>query len=118
MTLEQMINEQQMLLNEARTQGRSLTAEEQARFDSLQRSIDAARAAAPSGGNGTGSEVSDSVGTCSSYSSAIKTGENSAKTAGKKENVQGWRYRKLPRWNVLLFKLPRRKRIHGQCWSG
>ena len=56
MTLEQMINEQQMLLNAARTQGRSLTAEEQARFDSLQRSIDAARAAAPSGGNGTGSE--------------------------------------------------------------
>ena len=37
MTLEQMINEQQMLLNAARTQGRSLTAEEQARFDSLQR---------------------------------------------------------------------------------
>ena len=56
MTLEQMINEQQMLLSTARTQGRSLTAEEQARFDSLQRSIDAARAAAPSGGNGTGSE--------------------------------------------------------------
>lgn len=56
MTLEQMINEQQMLLNAARTQGRSLTAEEQARFDSLQRSIDAARAASPSGGNGTGSE--------------------------------------------------------------
>lgn len=56
MTLEQMINEQQMLLNAARTQGRSLTAEEQARFNSLQRSIDAARAAAPSGGNGIGSE--------------------------------------------------------------
>lgn len=56
MTLEQMINEQQMLLNAARTQGRSLTAEEQARFDSLQRSIDAARATSPSGGNGTGSE--------------------------------------------------------------
>lgn len=46
MTLEQMITEQQMLLNTARTQGRSLTADEQARFDSLQRSIDAARVAA------------------------------------------------------------------------
>lgn len=56
MTLEQMINEQQMLLNTARTQGRSLTAEEQARWDSLQRSIDAARAAAPNNGNRTGSE--------------------------------------------------------------
>lgn len=54
MTIEQMINEQQMLLNTARTQGRSLTAEEQARFDSLQRSIDAARAAAPGNGNGAG----------------------------------------------------------------
>lgn len=55
MTLEQMISEQQMLLNTARTQGRSLTAEEQARFDSLQRSIDAARAAAGSmNGNTSG----------------------------------------------------------------
>ena len=48
MTLEQMINEQQMLLNTARTQGRELTADEQARFNSLQRSIDAAKSAAGS----------------------------------------------------------------------
>lgn len=45
MTLEQMINEQQMIVNGAKAQGRSLTADEQNRFDSLQRSIDAARAA-------------------------------------------------------------------------
>ena len=48
MTLEQMINEQQMLLNTAKTQGRELTADEQARFNSLQRSIDAAKSAAGS----------------------------------------------------------------------
>lgn len=53
MTLEQMIAEQQMLLNTARTQGRSLTADEQARFDSLQRSIDAARVAASNANGNT-----------------------------------------------------------------
>lgn len=52
MNLKQMIQRQQELLNTARAAQRELTAEEQAEFDSLQRSIDAARAAA----SGTGAE--------------------------------------------------------------
>ena len=47
MNLEQMIQRQQELLNAARAAQRELTADEQAEFDSLQRSIDALR-----GGNG------------------------------------------------------------------
>ena len=46
MNLEQMIQRQQELLNAARAAQRELTAEEQTEFDSLQRSIDALRAAA------------------------------------------------------------------------
>lgn len=49
MNLEQMIQRQQELLNAARAAQRELTADEQAEFDSLQRSIDAIRA---TGGNG------------------------------------------------------------------
>lgn len=49
MNLEQMIQRQQELLNAARAAQRELTADEQAEFDSLQRSIDALR-----GGNGGG----------------------------------------------------------------
>ena len=49
MNLEQMIQRQQELLNAARAAQRELTAEEQAEFDSLQRSIDAIRSA---GGEG------------------------------------------------------------------
>ena len=45
MTIEQMIARQQELLNAARSAGRNMTREEAAEFDSLQRSIDAARAA-------------------------------------------------------------------------
>ncbi len=45
MNLKQMIQRQQELLNTARAAQRELTAEEQAEFDSLQRSIDAIRAA-------------------------------------------------------------------------
>ena len=41
MNREQMIQRQQELLNTARAAQRELTAEEQAEFDSLQRSIDA-----------------------------------------------------------------------------
>lgn len=50
MNLKQMIQRQQELLNTARAAQRELTAEEQAEFDSLQRSIDAARAATPGAG--------------------------------------------------------------------
>lgn len=45
MTIEQMIARQQELLNAARSAGRNMTREEAAEFNSLQRSIDAARAA-------------------------------------------------------------------------
>lgn len=45
MNLEKMIQRQQELLNAARAAQRELTAEEQAEFDSLQRNIDAIRAA-------------------------------------------------------------------------
>lgn len=45
MNLKQMIQRQQELLNTARAAQRELTADEQAEFDSLQRSIDAIRAA-------------------------------------------------------------------------
>ena len=45
MTIKQMIARQQELLNAARSAGRNMTREEAAEFDSLQRSIDAARAA-------------------------------------------------------------------------
>ena len=45
MTIEQMIARQQELLNAARSAGRNMTREEAAEFDSLQRSIDAARVA-------------------------------------------------------------------------
>ena len=47
MNREQMIQRQQELLNLARAEQRELTAEEQAEFDSLQRSIDALGAPAP-----------------------------------------------------------------------
>lgn len=47
MNREQMIQRQQELLNTARAAQRELTAEEQAEFDSLQRSIDALGAPAP-----------------------------------------------------------------------
>lgn len=47
MNLKQMIQRQQELLNLAKAEKRELTAEEQKEFDSLQASIDAARAAAP-----------------------------------------------------------------------
>ena len=50
MNLKQMIQRQQELLNAARAAQRELTADEQAEFDSLQRSIDAIRAT--TGGNG------------------------------------------------------------------
>nr|WP_325300188.1 hypothetical protein [uncultured Dysosmobacter sp.] len=56
MNLRQMIERQQQILDAARTAGRGMTAEEIAEFESLQRSIDAARAAGssgtPDGGNG------------------------------------------------------------------
>ena len=47
MNLKEMIARQQALLDGAKAEGRELTAEEKAEFDSLQRSIDAARAAQP-----------------------------------------------------------------------
>lgn len=47
MNLKEMIARQQALLDGAKAEGRELTAEEKAEFDSLQRSIDAARAAKP-----------------------------------------------------------------------
>ena len=47
MNLKEMIARQQSLLDGAKAEGRELTAEERAEFDSLQRSIDAARAAKP-----------------------------------------------------------------------
>lgn len=50
MNLKQMIQRQQELLNAARAAQRELTADEQAEFDSLQRSIDALRAS--NGGDG------------------------------------------------------------------
>lgn len=50
MNLKQMIQRQQELLNTAKAAGRELTAEEQAEFDSLQRSIDAARVAGSAAG--------------------------------------------------------------------
>lgn len=49
MNLRQMIQRQQELLNTARAAQRELTAEEQAEFDSLQRSIEALAAAAETG---------------------------------------------------------------------
>lgn len=60
MTIREMIERQQQLINAARTAGRDMTAEEAAEFERLQRSIDAARAAAHgSGGNaGQGSSAS------------------------------------------------------------
>lgn len=45
MTIEQMIARQQEIVNAARAAGRNMTREESAEFESLQRSIDAARAA-------------------------------------------------------------------------
>ena len=56
MTLEQMIQRQQELLNVARAANRELTAEEQAEFDSLQRSIDAVRAAMATMSNNAGTQ--------------------------------------------------------------
>ena len=47
MNLKEMIARQQALIDGAKAEGRELTAEEKAEFDSLQRSIDAARAAKP-----------------------------------------------------------------------
>ena len=49
MTIREMIERQQQLINAARTAGRNMTAEETAEFERLQRSIDAARAAATHG---------------------------------------------------------------------
>lgn len=49
MTIKQMIERQQQILSAARAAGRNMTAEEVSEFENLQRSIDAARAAAPSG---------------------------------------------------------------------
>ena len=46
MTIREMIERQQQLINAARTASRNMTAEETAEFERLQRSIDAARAAA------------------------------------------------------------------------
>ena len=43
MTLEEMINEQRMLINNARTQGRAMSEEETRRFDELQQQIDTQR---------------------------------------------------------------------------
>lgn len=43
MTLEEMINEQQMLVNNARTQGRAMSEEETRRFNELQQQIDTQR---------------------------------------------------------------------------
>ena len=45
MTIEQMVARQQEIVNAARAAGRNMTREESAEFESLQRSIDAARAA-------------------------------------------------------------------------
>ena len=56
MTLEQMIQRQQELLNVARAANRELTAEEQAEFDNLQRSIDAVRAAMSTMSNNAGTQ--------------------------------------------------------------
>jgi len=47
MNLKEMIARQQALIDGAKAEGRELTAEEKAEFDSLQRSIDAARVAKP-----------------------------------------------------------------------
>lgn len=52
MTREQMLARQQELLQQARTAGRALTADERAEFDSLQRSIEALDRAAGSPGDG------------------------------------------------------------------
>lgn len=57
MTLEEMIKRQQELLNLARAEQRELTAEEQAEFDSLQRSIDSIRSAQPATANANTSNV-------------------------------------------------------------
>lgn len=57
MNLEQMIQRQQELLNAAKAAKRELTADEQAEFDSLQRSIDALRAS----NSGEGDPSADSV---------------------------------------------------------
>ncbi|MDD3251771.1 MAG: hypothetical protein PHV18_04330 [Lachnospiraceae bacterium] len=56
MTLKKMIERQQEILTAARAAG-GLTAEQQAEFDSLQRSIDAARAAAPTSANGNAQQT-------------------------------------------------------------
>lgn len=59
MNLEQLIQRQQELLNAAKAAQRELTAEEQAEFDNLQRSIDAIRSAGGEGGqNGNGGQAS------------------------------------------------------------
>ena len=52
MTLEQMIARQNELLNQARTSGRAMNADERAEFDTLQRAFDAARAALAGGDSG------------------------------------------------------------------
>ena len=46
MTIREMIERQQQIVNAARTAGRDMTSEETAEFERLQGSIDAARAAA------------------------------------------------------------------------
>lgn len=64
MTIREMIERQQQLINTARTAGRDMTAEETAEFERLQRSIDAARAAATHGAgtSGQGSSATPATG--------------------------------------------------------
>ena len=50
MTIEEMIAEQQAIVDQARSEGRGLTREQQARFDQLQNLITAARSNPPAGG--------------------------------------------------------------------
>lgn len=52
MSIEQMIAEQQALVDQARSEGRGLSREEQDRFDQLQGMIDTARSAPPAGSEG------------------------------------------------------------------
>lgn len=58
MTREQMLARQNELLQQARTAGRAMTADERAEFDSLQRSIEALDRSAGSGSAGDGSQRS------------------------------------------------------------
>ena len=64
MTIREMIERQQQIVNAARTAGRDMTSEETAEFERLQRSIDAARAAAThgAGSSGQGSSATPAAG--------------------------------------------------------